>query len=186
MSDIHKLTFKSKIFLCSSVMIVTLYNSDFLLKVCARRSLECCLAVTEGVHSGTFTRGTIVDTVWSGRTCDLSDQVKDLHLRIQSHQDQHKHDLHGLLKWPVAFISDAISVHGIHTMYQLRWSRLAWLHKHGSQNMQAINFSTSTYIALWSFHGINCTVVFCAYMTSEQMAFRAWKWKTSSSDQQAA
>jgi len=180
MSDIHKVTFKSKIFLCSSGRIVTMYNSDFLLMVCARQSLKCCVAVTEGVHSGTFIRGTIVDTVWSGIwTCDLSDQVKDLSLRLWNHQDQHKHDLHGLLKWPVSFISDAFSVHSIHTLYQLCWSRLAWFRTGGSQNTQAINFSTSTYIALWSFHGIYCTVVFCAYMTSEQMAWRAWKWKTS-------
>jgi len=63
MSDIRKLQFKSKIFLSSSGMIVTVYNIDFLLMVCTRRSLDCCLAVTEGVRSGTFIMDTIVDTV---------------------------------------------------------------------------------------------------------------------------
>lgn len=39
-SHIHKLKLKNKISLRSSVMIVTLYNSDFLLRVCAIRSLD--------------------------------------------------------------------------------------------------------------------------------------------------
>lgn len=73
------------------------------------------------------------------------------------------------------FISDAISVHSIHTVYQLCCARLAWLHKGGLQSTQAINFSTYTYIALWSFHEINC--VLCVH-TSKQVAQRAWKWKT--------
>jgi hypothetical protein len=61
-SHIHKLKFKNKIFLRSSGMIVTLYNSDFPLRVRAIRSLECSLTVTEGVHSDTFS-GVIFDNV---------------------------------------------------------------------------------------------------------------------------
>ena len=74
-------------------------------------------------------------------------------------------------------ISEATSVYSFCITYILWWSWLAWSHKCGLQNTQAINFSTSIFKALWPLHGQGPTVVFCACATSEQVAWSAWKMK---------
>ena len=82
---------------------------------------------------------------------------QDLRLRLHSHRDQHKQDLHWLLKWLTACI---------------HFGRDLWPQFHCATSIMVVEVGLIPHPQhshlLWSLHGMNPTTVLCTRMTCEK------------------